>query len=501
MVTGEVTEAAGALEGFATFADGVREAWRVPGAAIAVVRDGEVLLTQGFGMGDVEQGTPVTARTLFAIASCTKAFTTLGLATLADEGKLDWDAPVRTYLPAFRLHDPVAGERATTRDLVTHRSGLPRHDMVWYGTAASREELLGRLQYLEPAKDFRSIYQYQNLMYMAAGYLAGQRTGQSWEELTWQRILEPLGMVRTNFSVTHSQTEEDIALPYQEDFEQDVVKRVPFCNIDAIGPAGGINSCAEDMARWLQLQLGLGKVGERQIVSAGQLAHLHTPQMVSPATDKYPELPPLASYALGWTVQIYRGNQMVSHGGGIDGFSSLVALLPARKIGVLVLTNLGGTPLPSILTYQVFDRLLGLAPAPWDERMRAERTEFKAARAKGTEQADAGKVAGTQPSHPLAEYAGEYEHPGYGIMTVSAASERLTARLGTLEYALEHFHYDIFTFSLTGPVSAERRKVAFVSDIDGRMSRLEAPLEPTGRDIVFRRRSPDALRQDGAPGG
>lgn len=156
------TEGPPELHGFAEFVGGLLRDWQAPGVAVAVVNNGELVVSEGFGLRNVEQDLPVTSRTLFAVGSCTKAFTTMGLGLLADEGKLDWDAPVKTYLPTFALRDPVASDRITPRDLVCHRSGPPRHDLAWYGSPLPRREIVDRLRHLVPNKDFRAVRQYQN---------------------------------------------------------------------------------------------------------------------------------------------------------------------------------------------------------------------------------------------------------------------------------------------------------------------------------------------------
>jgi len=324
------------LAGFDEFARAVRKQWRTPGLAIAVVHNGHVVYERAIGVRDVDQHLEVTPQTLFAIASCSKAFTTAALAVLADEGRLDWDLPVREYMPSFRLHDTLATERTSARDLVCHRSGLPRHDLLWYSSTKSRSELVHRMRHLEPSADFRSTWQYQNLMYMTAGYLIELISGQTWEEFVRDRIFAPLGMCDSTLSVEESQQSPDFALPYKKE-RDDTVHEIPFYSQWAVGPAGGINSSIRDLARWVTMHLKGGRWEGTQLISEGQVREMQTPQMVMPPSDKYPEvLHP--SYGLGWFIQGYRGHNLLQHGGNIDGFSSLVTLLPRENIGVVVLT-------------------------------------------------------------------------------------------------------------------------------------------------------------------
>jgi CubicO group peptidase (beta-lactamase class C family) len=394
------------------------------------------------------------------------------------------------------MHDPVATERMTPRDLVTHRSGLPRHDLVWYGSSLSRQEMVDRLRYLEPSKDFRSVWQYQNLMYMTAGYLAGEIAGQSWEAFTRARILDPLGMSGSNFSVRVSQQQPDYALPHKE--QDDTVVPIPFRNLDSIAPAGAINSSIADMAQWLLLNLNKGKYGDVQIVSEGQLAQIHAPQMVEPDSlaGKYPELPNFAAYGLGWAVRPYRGHILVQHGGGIDGFTANVALLPDANAGIVVLNNLP-TPAPGIITLNLCDRLLGLDQVPWNDRFKQEAEQGKETAKKAREQIASQRVAGTQLSHPLESYAGDFEHPAYGVLSIRLDGDSLKGKRDDLSYTLDHYHFDIFELIYAESEESEvPRKLAFSTNVKGDIASCSIPLEPTVADIVFKRVPAQAMREE-----
>jgi CubicO group peptidase (beta-lactamase class C family) len=484
MQTPATSEVTTRLEGFADFVCATLGEWKVPGAAVAVVKDGAVIFCQGFGLRDLGRRLEVTPHTLFPIASCTKAFTTMGLAILVDEGKLDWDAPVRRYVPAFALHDPVATERMTPRDLVTHRSGLPRHDLAWYKSPCTRREIFDRLRYLEPSRDLRVVFQYNNLMYMAAGHVIEYVSGQSWEEFTRARILEPLGMVNTLFSVVEAQQTADFARPHKEE-KDDQVKEISFYEEQgAIGPAGAIVSSVAEMSRWVLLHLNQGQQGGRQIVSAAQIAQLHAPQVVVPDNGKYAELPAPVTYGLGWAIQPYRGHTMIHHAGGINGFTSLVTLLPHENVGVVVLNNLG-SPLPPIVTYNAIDRLLGLDDVPWSERFMKDHVEWKEGQRKGDEKGEADRVPDTQPSHPLESYTGDFVHPGYGTISVAKQDGGLMATVNAAVRPLTHYHYDIFQLTIDEwdlPI-----KLSFSTNVKGDIEGFAAPFEPAVADIVFKR--------------
>lgn len=493
MQKNQLPDATAQLQGLDDFVRGVMQEWRGRGVALAIVKDNEVIYARGFGQRDEARDLPVTTQTLFPIASCTKAFTTASLAILADQGKLDWDTPVREYIPGFKLYDSFASERVTPRDLVSHRTGLPRHDLVWYhNTTATRQELFERLRYLEPTKDLRSHWQYQNLMYMAAGYLVEVLSGQSWEEFVRQHLFEPLDMRSSSFDVVQiSKEASDYSHPYRE--VGDEVKEIPFYAAQAaIAPAGAIVSNVTEMSNWVLMHLNQGTYKGTKIISEAQVRQMHTPQMIVPQVSQYPEMP-YASYAMGWGVEPYRGHPMVDHSGGIDGFRSLTTLFPRENIGIVVLSNLGQLNIPEILTYNIFERLVGLDETPWSERFMQEHRGFKEAEKAGKEQSEVKRVAGTNSSHPLAAYTGDFGHPGYGVFSVTLEDGALQGLFNEMTFPLQHYHYDIFELALEQ--SDEKMKVSFQTNVRGDIDTLVAPFEPTGNDIVFKRVPEKAMRE------
>jgi len=484
------------LEGYREFVAEQMGIWKVPGVAIAVIKDGEVVFSEGLGLRNVEANLPVNPETIFAIGSASKAFATMSVGILVDDGRLAWDNPLRDYLPDFRMWDPFATERMTPRDLVTHRSGLPRHDLMWYNSPLSRSEMYDRLRYLEPNKDFRTYFQYQNLMYMTAGHLVGQIAGSSWEQVVAERIFRPLEMGSSNLSVEESQHAADYALPYDE--KKGEVRLIPFRNIDAIGPAGSINSNLVDMANWVKLHLGGGQFKGQQVISAGNLSQMHTPQMVilgMPGMDtltKFKEIGPMA-YGLGWFINPYRGHTLVHHGGNIDGFSSLISFIPAEGVGAVVLTNLNSTMLTYVVTFDLYDRLLGLGLLDWGPRLKAEVDAMLAAAEKALEKSAADRKPDAPPSHPLAAYAGSYRHPGYGPFTVTLDGDRLTAHYNQFDLPVTHYHYD--TFDVKFELEDLELKASFATDAQGRIASVSLPLEGNVNDIVFSRVAPESMRE------
>ena len=461
------------------------DVWKVPGLAVAIVQDGKVILSKGYGWRDVKNKKPVTSKTLFAIGSSTKSFTVTSLASLVRQGKLEWDKPVREYLPDFKLYDPTATEHMTPRDLVTHRSGLPRHDFMWYNSPLTREELFKRLRYLEPNKDFRSTFQYQNLMFMTAGYLAGRVANTTWEETVRKNIFTPLSMSSSNFSITDMQKSADYSLPYQKDPREEV-RDIPFRPIDEVGPAGSINSNVEDMIRYVQMHLNKGKFEAQQVLSAADVNDMQTPQMVIPGALNFAEVGH-TQYGMGFFITSYRGNKLVHHGGNIDGFTALVSFMPNSNIGLVILSNLNGTPLPQIISYNIYDRLLKLDQVAWSDRLKDQEAKTKASQDESNKRGLSPRKMGTKPSHDIKEYVGEYEHPAYGVVKIDRDGGDLRIAFHDFSAPLVHFHYDVFLAHDKQINRLEGIKVQFKMDIDGDISSLSVPFEPAVKDIIFTR--------------
>jgi len=490
-----VAKSLAALDGFEKTVNQGLADLKVPGIAMAVVKDDKVIYAKGFGFKDVENKIPATPDTIFAIGSASKAFTVFALGKLADEGKVEWDKPVRTYIPWFQLYDREVGERLTPRDLVTHRSGLPRHDLVWYNNlTASREDLVRRLAFLQPSADLRAKFQYNNLMFLTAGYLLETLTGKKWEDAVRALVFEPLGMKRSNFSVLDSQKDSDFALPYV--FEDKAFKKIPFRDITTVGPAGSINSSVNEMAQWVVVHLANGKFKGAQILNAQTVEDMHTAQMATGVAGATPEVL-AAAYGLGWFADVYKGHRRVHHGGNIDGFSAMVSFFPNDGLGFVVLSNMNGTGLPELLVRTAADRILGLEPKDWIAEAAKRREEGEAAQKKAVEKKATRKVPGTKPSHPLGEYAGDYSHPGYGEVKVVLEGNRLVLTYNGISNPFEHWHYDTFNGAKGPDPTFEDFKVSFRTDLNGRISEFVALLEPSVDAIVFKKK-PEARLFDPA---
>ncbi|KAA0765385.1 serine hydrolase [Bacillus sp. SH5-2] len=416
---------------------------KVPGAAVAIIKDGEVIISEGFGYRNIETKEPVTPNTLFAIGSSTKAFGTLSLSLLSQQKKFNWDTPVQSYIPNFSLSDILASSQVTGRDLASHRTGVSRHDALWYSSSLTRKDLVEKIKHLSLDAPFRTAFLYNNLMYATISYIVENITNQTWEQYATEHILEPLHMRHTNFSITDSQNTADYALPYAK--ENGEIKEIPFRNIDTVGAAGCINSTIEDMAKWVQLHLNEGKIENHDLISTELLQEMYTPHTPIPdqpmlATSESP----LNSYGLGWFISAYRGYKLIHHGGNIDGFSALASFMPNEKIGIIVLTNSGQTLLPTYITKHIYDELLGLEFIDWHERA-VEDSEKMREMMKETLESLPEAINGTTPSHKLEDYTGTFEHPAYGTLQVYKRDESLYVQFMEMEIPLQHHHYDIFT--------------------------------------------------------
>lgn len=462
----------------------------VVGAAAAIVHHDAVLVSDGLGVRDTDSGTAADQDTLFAIGSSTKAFTALSIAQLHEAGLLDWDKPVQHDLPDFALYDPAVGAQATPRDLATHRVGLPRHEFSWYKAPLSRAELVARLKYLELSRPFRTTFQYQNMMYVTLGHLVERLTGNPWEAHVTDRILAPLGMSRTNLSVAVAEADPNHARPYSTRDGQRIP--VPFADIDAMAPAGAINSSARDLAQWMRLHLNGGAVDGAQIASEASIRMMHTPQMVMAAEPDIDHQILAPAYGLGWFTGVYRGHRVVHHGGNIDGFTALVLLVPDESLGVAIVCNQEISPMPAAAAYAVVDRVLGLSPRDWNADYRERYDKIVGALNQGGD-FSAERVEGTAPSRPLAAFAGRYEHPAYGTLTVTHSPDGLALNYHVWPdpLPLQHFHYDVFVLHANVGALPTSWRVPFRAGVDGVVESLEVQFEGLVAPIVFKRKPPE----------
>ena len=483
------------LEGFDAFVTSAMTTWEVPGVAIAIVKGDSVVYAKGFGTRTIGRNEPVDASTLFAIGSSSKAFTATLVAMLVDAGKVRWNDPVAQHLRGFQLADPYLSREMRVRDLLSHRSGLARGDLLWYGTDRSREQIVEQVRYLRPSWSLRSQFGYQNVMYIAAGQLVDAQMGMSWDDAVRARLFQPLGMTSSSTTIRDLAGKPNVASPHTK--LEETVTAIPWRNIDNAGPAGSINSNVLDMAKWVRFQLDSGKVGEKTLLSTGSFVETHMPHTIirreGPARASNP-FTNFASYGLGWFLEDYRGREIVHHGGNIDGMSAMVGMMPSEDLGVVILTNMNGTALTTVLLRTVFDRYLGATGKDWSADMRKLVEDGQKRAKEAASKREAARMAGTTPSLPLDRYAGTYHDSLYGAATVAMESGRLVARFGGFVGDMEHWHHD--TFRATGRDQTLGKMfltfgINAVAEVDGfRLEGMDGLLPEERPD--FRRSAPPA---------
>ncbi len=440
----------GRLKAVDDYARKVASDWQVPGFAISVVKDDRVIFAKGYGVREMGKADAVDENTLFAIASNSKAVTAAALAILVDEGKIKWDDPVTKYLPWFQLYDPWVTRELTVRDLLSHRCGLATFggDLLWYETTYSREEILRRIRFLKPTTSFRSRFGYQNIMFLAAGEIIPVVTGKSWDDFIRERFFGPLGMRRTTTSVSALNGIPNVATPHNE--MDGRLRVIRYSKVDNIGGAGAINSSVAEMAEWIRLQLGRGKHNGKQVFSNAASREMWTPQTivggVSESAERFNPTRHFNLYGMGWLISDYHGRKVVSHGGGLDGMISQVAMMPEENLGIVVLTN-SETPAANILVNKVFDVFIGAPARDWSADYLAQRKGSESARQEAEKRIERERAAGSRPSLDLARYAGTYTGQLYGDASVAIEDGRIVLRLAPAPNFvgdLEHWQHDTF---------------------------------------------------------
>ena len=483
--------------GFDDWVEQVMADWNAVGVAVAAVHLEHGEFAKGYGYRDLEKRLPVTAKTVMPIGSITKSFTAVILAQLVDEGKLGWDDLVRRHLPDFRLRDAYAAENMRVSDLLTHVSGLPRHDRMWAGRAFSRWEIYERLRYLEPSATFRGRVQYQNLMYLTAGYLAERITGEAWDDLIRTRIFKPLGMERATTTVKDIESLGDVSESYW--VHEGRPMRLPLATLDNIAPAGAINASVAEMIPYLRARMTLGRDARWRLASEENEAFMQSGHVVwgaPPQRRVYAEIG-VPNYGIALFVRHYRSHRLVHHAGEIGGFRAEIAWLPDERAGAVVLTNSNGEArvVKTIILRRLLDELLGLDPIDWNAREHAEEAEERprreAARKEMEEKLKAAQVLDAPPTHPLGAYAGRYTNRAYGALEIGRSGEQLDVTLGESRALLEHYHFNMFRLTDDDTFEGKRLRgglsgfVHFDIGKGGRIEGLSIPLEPAVSDIEF----------------
>ncbi|HEV8599243.1 MAG TPA: serine hydrolase [Gemmatimonadales bacterium] len=482
------------LQGFDAYLAQVLKDWNVPGIGVGVVVKDKLVLAKGYGYRDYGKKIPYTPTTTQPIASNTKLFTAVAAGLLVEEGKLDWDKPIRQFVPSIQFYNDELNRTVTIRDMLSHRSGITRHDLIWYKSDFTQKELFERLKYLEPSENARSVFLYNNMMYSGAGYAIELLSGKPWEQFVRDRILTPLGMSQTTFTIEEMVKGPEPGVPFTERRDNTELYAIPYYS-DAIGvaPAGAINSSIVDMSKWLIALLNEGKLEGKQVIPRNVIKQTLAPSIALPNTGLevrgWREIIN-AYYGMGRWSASYRGHLLAYHGGDLPGFHSQVSLMPYDSIGVLVFViGNHAAPLYNIVSYNVYERLLGLSLTPWSERQNTIRLKNKEADKTARTKAGAGRVANTRPSHPLGDYLGEFEHPAYGVLTISQGDTSLMFDFHKIKLPLSHFHYD--RFDTPDDEQNGKWSVNFLTNPQGEIDKAELSLDEAA--VHFTRRVPAAL--------
>ena len=480
------------LAGLDTTLEKLLKDWKAAGFAVAVVEKNKVIYSKGFGYRDYAAKKPVTPNTLFAIGSCTKAFTAALLGMLEKNGKLSLDKKATGYLPALHFFNSDMDEKITVRDMMTHRTGLPRHDYSWYlFPTASRDSLLQRIQYQEPNTGIREKWQYNNFMFLTQGMIAEKISGKSWEENIKEKIFTPLGMSRSNLSIKDMEKDGDASLGYGLKKDSSV-KKLGYFNIDGMGPAGSINSSVTEMANWVITWINNGKFNGKEVLPESYIREAISAQMAIGGALPDKEQPDIyfSNYGLAWFLSSYRGHYRVEHGGNIDGFSASTSFFPADSIGIIVLTNQNASAIPSVLRNMIADRMLKLKYKNWsnDRKMAIAKLALQAKEAEKNKTSN--RVPDTKPSHPLADYKGLFNNPGYGDIEIYSKNDSLFARTNKDSLWLRHYHYDVFEVKGFDKedgldTSSGGTVLNFRTSDDGKIGSLSITLEPSLKPIAF----------------
>jgi len=437
------------LQGFDAFMEKTLKDWNGPGIGVGIVVGDKLVFAKGYGYRDYEKKLPITQNTLFPIASNTKLFTAVTAGFLVEEGKLTWDKPIRESVRSIEFYDNSLNNSITLRDMLAHRTGITRHDSIWYKSDYTTKELFGRLKYLEPKEPPRQLFLYNNMMYAGVGYCIELQSGKTWAENVRERILQPLGMNHTVYSIADMVKQPDYGVPFTEKRDTMELYKIPYYeDTDGLAAAGAIISNIEDLSHWLIALMNNGKYDGKQVLPPRVLQATLEPAIALPnaagETRGWWEVLNSA-YGMGRQTASYRGKLITIHGGDLPGFHSQISFMPNEHIGVIVFV-IGNhlAPLYNPISYNVYERLLGMSQVPWTDRLLDIRLKNKKAGTEARSKAGYGRVPNTKPSHTIEDYVGEYEHPAYGTLKIGLKDNQLQFEFHKIRAPMTHFHYDRF---------------------------------------------------------
>ena len=473
LVFGQETVKANSL--LDNFIQEAKNGWHAPGLAVTVIKDGEVLFSKGYGVRELGKQESVNTKTMFAMASTTKAFTAMAIGMLVDDGVFEWDDPVVKYFPEFQLYDPYVSRELKIRDLLCHRAGLGNTDMLWIADY-SENEILRRMRYAKPSYSFRAGYTYQNVMYLAAGKLIEKVTGIRWEDFIQQRILDPLDMTGTVPMYKHLEDNNNFVSPHYN--IEGSVEIIKYTNADNIGPAGSMWSCVEDMSQWINFLLNEGKIGDEALLKPETFSELFTPQTIIPKSSFYPtsqlSMPNWTTYGLGWFQHDYKGRATYFHTGSLGGLVAIIALVPENNFGIYVFSNLDHAELRHAIMYKAIDLYVDNDNSrEWNKEVLELYDGIRKKQETRRTNMIAQRVQNTKPSLSLDQYSGIYRDDLYGDIVISYKENKLAFSFtSSISGKLSHWHYD--TFEVNWPEKHLKSDlVVFQLDQKGEVSGLK----------------------------
>lgn len=475
------------LQGIEPVIEKILKDWNVPGCGIGIVQKDKLVYAKGFGYRNVEKKLPVTPNTLFQIASNTKLFTATSIGFLVDEGKMAWDEPIKKFVPQIQFYNDELNAHVTIRDMLSHRTGISRHDGIWYKSAFTRQELFDRIKYLEPSLPLRQGYLYNNLMYAAAGHIVEDITHLTWEDYVRNKLFTPLGMSHSMFVTEEMLKQQDFMSPYLEKRDTNILMPFPYyTEMQGVGPCGSIISSIEDLAHWVIAQLNNGKYQGQQIIPQALIKETMTPAIpTSGVPDKYFEsLNGL--YGMGRSSLAYKGHYRVQHGGAIGGIYSQISIMPADSIGIIVFTNGAHVSyLPGIIANTFYDKLLNLEVTPWSDRALKDYLKDKISDRETRNKPDVDRVKNTQPSHAIADYSGIYEDAAYGKLEIKNINNSLSFNYNHISLPLSHYHYDRFT--TPDDEFYGKWNLSFATDAQGTISQIKISMDE--KEVIFNKKA------------
>jgi CubicO group peptidase (beta-lactamase class C family) len=483
-------EADSRFKGLDTAFQRVLRNWHAAGFAVVVVQKNKVVYARGFGYRDFAGKKPVTPNTIFPIGSCTKSFTTALIGKLQKDGKLDIDKPVNNYLPELKFYNDIMTANINLRDMMSHRTGLPRYDLSWYFfNTLSIDSMVQRIRYMEPSAGLREKWQYNNFMYAAQGAVIEKLSGKSWGDNIKESLFMPLEMIHSSVSIPELEKSGDVSVGYTIRNDNSI-KEVAYYHIGGMAPAGAINSNVIDMAKWVMAWINNGKYNGKEVIPADFLNEAISSQSILDGSLPGKDHPGnyFSNYGFGWFVDSYAGHYRVEHGGNIDGFSANTSFFPSDSVGIVVLSNQSVSKVPGLVRNLISDRILNLPYHDWNTE--ARNAEDKADRGREQTQEDITKAAKHHPpTHGLTDFAGNYNHPAYGTMHCFVKNDSLFANTVTRTLWLRHGNYDVFEVFENDPVEGIDTAKNFginlqfrmnvSGDIDGFESQLEGGIKPS----------------------